>query len=72
MRIKVGSACRHFAQCLTQLMLAAVSVIVSCWKEAGPPVSKKEPSDEPKEVAELSYPPLLLPHKQVAHPGISH
>lgn len=60
-----------FAQCLTQLMLVAGSVIVSCCKEAGPPFSKKEPSDGSREVVVLSSFPLLLLNKQVAHLGIS-
>lgn len=72
MRKKVGSAFRHFAQCLTQLMLAALSVMVSCCKEAAPSISVKEPRHDPKEVVELSSSLLLLPHKQVVHLYISH
>lgn len=55
-----------FAQCLTQLILVASSVIVSCCK-SWPTLSKKEPSDGPEEVVVLSSSPFLLPHKQVAH-----
>ena len=61
--VKVGSACRHSVRCLTQLTPAAIPGMGLCWKEADPPISKEEPNDEPKERAELSYVPLLLPHK---------
>lgn len=66
-RVEVGRPCGHFAQCPTQLLLAATSMPVSGWKGSGPPISEKETSNESQEVAQLSHFPLLLPHYKVLH-----